>query len=157
MGFAGAALKGTQTLIRLLQLLGSAAILGIFSYFLAVLNRHDLTTWKWVRAVEGIAGAAVLYTLLTTLLTCFVGGHMAFGGLALLLDLLFIGGMIAIAVLCRGGARSCDGFVSTALGDGDAERGGPSNLNTGGRRYTPNYERACRLEKAAFALALILM
>lgn len=159
MGFAGAALKGSQTLIRLLQLLGSALILGIFSYFLALLNRHNLRTGKWVRAVEGIAGAAVLYTLLTTLLTCFVGGHAAFGTLALVFDLLFLGGFIAVAVMNRGGARACDGFVSTALGDGNADARPPpiSNLNSRGGSYRPNYERACRLEKAAFAVAILLI
>jgi hypothetical protein len=129
MPLGGAMLKSAQSAIRVLQLLSSIVILGIFSYFLASLTRHSQYKPKWVKAVEGIAGAAVLWTLIATLLTCFIGGLTGFGALALLLDILFIGAFIAVAVMNRGGTRSCDGYVSTPLGDGNTRAPRPSNLN----------------------------
>lgn len=157
MPLGGAMLKSGQSIIRLLQLLSSIVILGIFSYFLASLTRHDLFKARWVKAVEGIAGAAVLWTLVATLLTCFIGGLTGFGALALILDILFIGGFIAVAYMNRGGTRSCDGFVSTALGDGNTRAPRPSNLNRIGRNHIPNYRAACRMEKGVFAVSIILI
>ncbi|KAI9792932.1 MAG: hypothetical protein M1816_001254 [Peltula sp. TS41687] len=157
MALGGAMLKGAQTGLRLLQLLSSIVILAIFSYFLASLSRHHMRQAGWVKAVEGIAGAAVLWTLVATLLTCFVGGLTAFGALALLLDLLLLGGMVAVAIMTRGGARSCKGDVSTPLGDGNTRRPGPSKLNMGTPPFTPNYKAACRMEKAVFAVSIILI
>lgn len=155
MPLGGALLKSGQSGIRLLQLLSSIVILGIFSYFLAVLARHSLFKARWVKAVEGIAGAAVLWTLIATLLTCFVGGLAAFGALALILDILFIGGFIAVAYFNRGGIRRCSGYVSTALGDSDTRFPRPSNL--GRTSYVPNYKAACRMEKGVFAVSIILI
>ena len=157
MALGGLMLKSSQSILRLLQLLSSIVILAIFSYFLAVLGKHHLRKAGWVKAVEGIAGGAVLWTLVAALLTCFVGGLTAFGALALILDVLFIAAMVAVAVMTRGGAHSCHGRVSTPLGDGDTRRPGPSNLNTRRPLYTPHYKAACRMEKAVFAVSIILM
>lgn len=89
-----------------------------------------------MRAVEGMAGAAVIYTAFAIILTCFLGGKTFFAFLALLLDFAFVGAFVAIAVLTRGGARSCSG------------KNVPSPLGTGNTR-------ACKLETTVFAVAII--
>ena len=98
----------------------AAIILGIYSYFLAVLADRDLHIATWKKAVEGLAGAATLYAILAILLTCCLAGVTFFSFLGLVLDILFVGAMIAIAVLTRQGAHSCSGNVSTPLGSGNA-------------------------------------
>ena len=90
-----------------------------------------------MKAVEGIAGGAVIYTAFAVLLTCFVGGKTFFAFLAVLLDILFVGGFIAIAVLARGGIHSCSGSSP------------PSPLGPGNRA-------SCRLETAVFAVAIAM-
>ncbi|KAI9882854.1 MAG: hypothetical protein M1823_005394 [Watsoniomyces obsoletus] len=161
----GLALKSVQSLLRLLQLLSAILILGIFSYFLATQARHDLFKPTWVKAVEGIAGAAVLWTLFALLLTFFVGGVTGFGALALVLDLLFFGAFIAVTILTRRGRR-CTGFVDTPLGFGDVNGRNvfivpendddPEDRNEPVTTYRPNLLRTCRLLKAVFAVAIIL-
>ena len=89
-----------------------------------------------MRAVEGIAGAAVVYTAFAVILTCFLGGITFFAFLALLLDFAFVGGFVAIAVLARDGARSCNGKnVLSPIGSGNI--------------------KACKLETTIFAVAII--
>lgn len=151
---AGAALRGATTLIRALQFLIAALVLGIFSYFLASesfeacpavkhfndlptdLSRHHTHIPTWMKAVEGMAGAAVIYTAFAVILTCFLGGITFFAFLALLFDFAFVGAFVAIAVLTRGGARSCRG------------KNVPSPLGTG-------KTTACKLETTVFAVAII--
>lgn len=87
-----------------------------------------------MRAVEGISGAAALYTLIAVILVCFLGGITFFAFLGLLLDILFCGAFVAIAVLARGGARKCNGARSP-LGN--------------------NRIRDCRFERGAFAVAVV--
>ena len=53
-----------------------------------------------------MSGGAVIYTGFATLLTCFLGGITFFALLAILLDVLFCGAMVAIAVLTRGGRHT---------------------------------------------------
>lgn len=139
--------------IRVLQFLASAIILGIFSYFLAVLADHHLVIATWIRAVEGMSGAATLYALLGSLFTICLGGSMFFGFIAMVLDACFVGCMVAIAVLTRDGTQTCHGNVNTPLGDGntDSKLASDSTNST----YTPNLRLACRLEKAVFAVSII--
>jgi hypothetical protein len=54
------------------------ASVGLFSYFLATTASHSVHGPNWVRAVEGISGAAVLYTIVAILLTCCLGGKPFF-------------------------------------------------------------------------------
>lgn len=156
------ALKSLLTLLRLLQLLCSALILGIYSYFLAVLADRDLPIATWKQAVEGISGAAVLYLIFAVLLTCFLGGKGFFASLAILLDILFAGAFIAIAVLTRDGVDSCRGIVETPLGNGPVNSGDPGYGEKGfgfgsdnNATYAPNLGTACRLNKTVFAVAII--
>lgn len=86
-----------------------------------------------MKAVEGMSGAAVIYTAFATLLTCFLGGIAFFAYLAVVLDVLFCIAMIAIAILTRGGRRT---------------NGGSSPL--GNRRV-----RDAKFQTAVFAIAII--
>ncbi|MCJ1258097.1 hypothetical protein MMC24_005927 [Lignoscripta atroalba] len=160
MAVGGALLRTSSTLVRALQLLAAVLVLGITSYFLAVLTDRNLSIATWVKAVEGIAGAAVIYTAFAVILTCFLGGVAAFAYLAILLDILFVGAFVAVAILARGGARSCSGNVSTPLGTGNADTGesgfgGNFGFGSGNNTtYAPNLGQACKLEKAVFAAAI---
>lgn len=145
MKLGGVLLKSNSSLIRALEFLISLFVLGTFSYYIGVLHRNHLYVPIWIRAVEGIAGAAVIYTFLAVILTFFLGGVMFFAFLGILLDLAFCGAFIAVAVLARDGAHSCSGSVSTPLGDGMA-----SALGAGGNHLN----RICKLEKAIFAVAI---
>ncbi len=86
-----------------------------------------------MKAVEGIAGAAVIYTAFATLTTCFLGGLTFFALLAILLDLCFLGAFVAIAVLARGG-------IHTKAVDSPLEN---------------QKARDAKLQTAAFAVAII--
>jgi hypothetical protein len=138
MAFGGAVLRITQIALRIIQLLCGVVALAIFSYFLAVLSDHKLPISTWVRAVEGMSGASVLYLLFAVLLTLFLGGIAFFAFIAVVLDICFIGCYAAIAWFNRHGAGSCTGNADTVLGT-----------------YDPNLHQACRLETAVFAVAII--
>lgn len=161
MAIGGPLLKSTQTILRLLQLLAAIVILGIYSYFLATEARNGMGKPRSVQAVEGIAGAAVLYTLFAVLLTCFIGGITISVVLAILLDVLFIGAFIAVAIMTRSGARNCRGLVNTPIGGGNSITNSdftfPGVQDAGSIDYTPNLFRACNLQKAVFAIAIILI
>ncbi|KAI9834443.1 MAG: hypothetical protein M1826_002597 [Phylliscum demangeonii] len=147
-------LRGSQTTLRLAQFLSSLMILGIFAYFLAKLRQHRLRSANWVRATTGLAALGLLWALIAMALTCFMGGVTAFGLLGLVLDLLFVGAFIAIAIMNRGGVHRCRGYVSTPMGDGYTDYP-PNSLRRGS--YVPNYKAACRLEKGVFIVALITL
>lgn len=79
----GGALRLFQTFLYALIFCCAAIILGIYSYFLSVLADRDLviaTRWK---AVEGLSGVAVVYTICATILTCCLGGISFFAFLAI--------------------------------------------------------------------------
>lgn len=71
--------------------------------------------------------------------------------------------MIAIAVMTRQGASSCKGFVRTPLGNGQAGSGtgGFGHFGEGGNTannnltYSVHLDTACKLNTAAFAVAII--
>jgi hypothetical protein len=153
MAFGSAVLRITQTALRVIQLLCAVVSLAIFSYFLAVLSGHKLPVDTWVRAVEGMSGASVLYLLFAVLFTLFLGGITFFAFIAVVLDICFIGCYAAIAWFNRGGAGSCTGNVNTVLGSGLSNGFGfGSNQSV---TYEPNLRQACRLETAVFAVAII--
>lgn len=148
MGFGGAILRFLNLAIRVLQCLDSAVILGIFSYYLAALSHNDVQIDRWVQAVEGMSGAATLYGLLGAILTCCLGGIAFFAFIAIVLDVCFIGVMIAIAVLTRDGTQSCEGKVDTPLGKGPSDDKTDAGITFG---------MSCELEKVAFAVSIIGM
>jgi len=152
MALGGTFLKLLQTILYAIEFCCAGIILGIYSYFLSVLADRDITISKEDQAIEGISGAAVLYTILAVLLTCCLGGKAFFAFLGIVLDILFAGGFVAIAVLAREGAHSCSGNVKTPIGNG------PSNAKQGfGNQvtYAVSLGTACRLNSAAFAVAIL--
>lgn len=162
MALGGAVLRITQTALRAIQLLCGIVALAVFSYFLAVLSDHKLPIHNWVRAVEGMSGASVLYLLFAVLLTVVLGGVTIFAFLAVVLDLCFIGCYVAIAWFNHDGAGSCSGNVNTVLGSGPSNSNSPgygaNGFGFGGNQnvtYAPNLRLACKLETAVFAVAII--
>lgn len=156
MALGNAALKLFQTILYAIEFCCAGIILGIYSYFLSVLADRDLAIATWIKAVTGLSGAAVLYTIFAVLLTCFLGGKSFFAFLGILFDILFVGAMVAIAVLTRDGAHSCSGFVKTPLGDGasSSKQGFGSNADGNQITYSVSLRSACRLNTACFAVAI---
>lgn len=147
MAFGGVALRFGSTALRFLEFCCAAVALGIFSYFLAALANHDLNIARRWQAVEGMSGAAVLYTIFGVILTVCLGGVTFFGFIAVVLDICFVGCFIAIAILTRDGANSCAGYVQTPLGDGLGDSHGPG--------YAASLRTACKLNTAVFAVSII--
>jgi hypothetical protein len=145
MALGGALLRFGQTGLRLLEFACAAIILGIYSYYLAVLSNHNIHIPTWVKAVEGMAGAACLYTIFGVIFTLFLGGVRIFAFLAILLDLCFVGCMAAIAYYTRHGANNCKGVVNTPLGTGLANESAPGAGDWG---------YVCSLNTACFAVAI---
>lgn len=150
---AGFGLKFLQWTIRGVQFLCAALILGVYSYFLAALHNHNISSSTTVRAVEGIAGSAALYTLIALLLLCCVAGLAFTSFLAIVLDVAFIGAFIYVAVANRSGAGSCNGYVDTPFGRGRASDVAEGNRD--GFTRLPSYHTACRLQTACFAVSII--
>ncbi|KAK5175672.1 uncharacterized protein LTR77_000811 [Saxophila tyrrhenica] len=150
-----------QTALYALLFCCAGIILGVYSYFLSVqADRNDpIATWQ--KAVEGISGAAVVYLIFAIVLTCCLGGIAFFAFLALVLDVLFAAGFIAIAVLTRDGADSCSGNVQTPIGNGPASADNGYGANGIGGDQGENYTYsvhlglACRLNTVAFAVSII--
>jgi hypothetical protein len=155
MAFGGVALKSLSLFLRFIQFCCAAIILGIFSYFLATLHNHGLSIATYIRAVEGISGAAVIYTLFALLLVCCLGGIAFFSVLGMLLDLAFAGAFIYIAWATRGGAGSCKGNVNTPFGSGNTYVDNSVATGNGGFTALPSLREACRLETACFAVAIV--
>lgn len=157
MAFGGAALKLIQTLLYAIEFCCAGIILGIYSYFLSVLADRDIPIPTWTKAVEGLSGAAVLYTIFAVLLTCFLGGKTFFAFLGIALDIVFCGAFIAIAILTRDGASSCNGNVDTPLGSGpsDSKQGFGSAGEGDQYTYSVSLGSACEMNSACFAVAII--
>ena len=129
----GLALRSGDSFLRILEFLCAALILGVFSWFLAYLTDHHLHIPTWMKACEGISGIAVIYTGFGVILTCFLGGITFFAFLAILLDICFLGGFVAIAVLAKGGTHTSG--ANSPLGNGSS--------------------RDAKLQTAAFAVAIV--
>lgn len=155
MGVLSLALKSLSWFLRFIEFCCAAIILGIFSYFLAVLSNHHLHIPTWIKAVEGISGAAVLYTLFALFLVFCLGGMAFFSALGMLLDLAFVGAFIYLAYATRNGRHSCNGHVNTPLGSGDTNGANTVPQGSGGGIHLPSLKTSCRLEKACFAVALV--
>jgi len=147
----GIALRVVATFFYILAFCCATIILGLYSYFLATQSQHKVAIPEWQKAVEGMSGIGVLYTIFAVIFTCCLGGKRFFAFLAILLDILLCGAFIAIAVLTRDG-DSCKGrFVNTPLGSGAPN----SHEGRDGAIFTPSLHTACRLNTVCFAVALI--
>lgn len=152
---AGAALRTVALLLRFLQFCLALTCMGIFSYFIAVLHHFNLHVLiKW-RLVEAFTVLATIYALLAILLVLCLAGSKIFGFIAIFFDIFFIGCFIAVAWLTRHGAYQCNGLVQTPVGDGLSQYGAFGITNTS--NYVPRLGTACRLNRAVFALAIILI
>ncbi|KAK6833958.1 hypothetical protein PG995_013692 [Apiospora arundinis] len=150
---SGIALKSLQWFIRGIQFCCTALILALFSYFLAALHNHNLPIPTWVRAVEGISGVGVLYTLAGLLLLCCLAGHPVTSSIAILLDVAFLGAFIYVAVANRGGASNCSGSPNTVFGQGAS--GNYPNSQQDGFTKLPTFGTACRMQTACLAVAIV--
>jgi hypothetical protein len=146
MALGGAVLRLSATAFRILEFCCAGIVLGIYSYFLAVLSKHDTTIPTWEKAVEGMSGAAVLYTIFGVIFTLCLGGITFFGFIGVLLDICFAGCFAAIAYYTRHGANKCTGIVNTPIGTG------PSNAAAPG---AGDFGYACSLNTAAFAVSVL--
>ncbi|KAI1827948.1 hypothetical protein F4861DRAFT_296148 [Xylaria intraflava] len=145
---AGLALKTLQWFIRAVQFLASAVVLAIFSYFLAIASRHHIPIPTWWKAVEGISGGSLLYTLIGLLLLCCVAGHMFTSGIATILDIALVGAFVYVAQANRQGANSCTGnHVGTLFGTRPAS----DTLGSG----LPSFHQLCQMQKAVLAVSII--
>lgn len=133
-------------LTRVLQFVSAAVSLGIFSARFHRVYRlvNAIKTRRGVNdaygAVEGILAAAVLYTLVAMLMQLLLkrGGPRWLRWLWVLLDLLFVGAFIAVAVLTRpnggnAGPRHCYNAegVSGLFGNGSNSDDDSCNLPWG--------------------------
>lgn len=157
VGKSSLALKGLQWFLTGVEFGCAAVILAIFSYFLATLQNHDLHTDTYIRAVEGISGVAVVYTLFGLVLLWCLAGVAVFAILAIVLDVAFAGAFVYVAYVTRGGATSCTNYVNTPFGSGFANTDNKVSSAKGGITILPSLASACRLEKACFAVAIIAM
>jgi len=144
---SGIALKTLQWFLRAVEFCCAAVVLAIFSYFLAKLSINHVDISSQLKAVEGISGIAICYTIIAVLLVCFIGGFGFFAFLAFILDIAFVGGFIYIAYENRSGASSCTGNVNTPFGSGDV-----STTTTGS---LPTLRTGCKMQTASFAVSIV--
>jgi hypothetical protein len=145
-------------LTRVLQFLSSVISLGLFSRRLAKVNNlvNRVKTRRGVNssfgAVEGILAAATLYTLITMILTLIKrsanpGGRML-RWIWVLLDILFVGAFIAVAVLTRkNGGDAGPGHCYS-----ESSR---MSIFTGSDPIGDSVDDTCNLPWGTFVLAII--
>lgn len=121
-----------QHLLRVLQFLSALTSLILFSVRLAKIVRLAHKASRANGAVEGILAAAVLYTVIATAISF---GLKARGGnmlrlLMIVLDVLFVGAFIAVAILTSPRRRGSSGPCSSnAHINGFLDRNAPSRIN----------------------------
>lgn len=157
----GAAYRWFLRFTRVLQFISAVVSLGIFSQRMYKVYRlvNSIKTRRGVNgsmgAVEGILAAAVLYTLISTLLGCIKKsanpGGRTLRWIWVLLDLLFVGAFIAVTVLTRpagglAGARHC--YSPQRI------RNGTTSGTITGENNDPQDE-SCNLPWGTFILAII--
>jgi len=150
---ASRALRALQYFLRAIEFACAALILALYSYFLATLSNHSLPISTSIRAVEGISGAGVLYTILAILFLCCAPGHPFLSFILMVLDVCFAGAFIYVAAANKDGASSCNGEVSTAFGKGNAD----TNIKSEGDGWLalPSLRLACKMESACLAVAIV--
>lgn len=155
---AGLALKFLQWFIRGVQFCCAAIILALFSYFMANMSNRGMYIDNWIKAVAGISGAAVLYTLLGLLLLCCVAGHPVTSFIAIFLDICFIGAFIFIAAKNgHPGTSSCTGHISTSVfGSGNADSDVP-DPGQGFDTFPTRLARICQMQSAVLAVSIVGM
>jgi len=142
-------------LTRVLQFLSAVISLGIFSSRVYKVYRlvNSVKAQRGINgsmgAVEGILAAAVLYTIIATIMMCLLRGGRGptwLRWLWVLLDILFVGAFIAVAVLTRptggpAGPKHCY-----------SPRNQSTNLSGQGANRS---DQSCNLPWGTFILAII--
>ncbi|ROW02637.1 hypothetical protein VSDG_01609 [Cytospora chrysosperma] len=153
-GKTGIALKVLQWFNRGVQFGCTALVLALTSYFLATMSDHHIKIPINLRAVEGISGIGVVYTILGLLLLCCLAGLAFTSFIAIFLDVCFIGAFIYVATVYKDGASSCTGRnVKTVFGTGSAAADVSSVKD--GSVPLPTYKTACRMESAMLAVSIV--
>jgi hypothetical protein len=144
---------------RVLQFLSAVISLGIFSSRLYKVYRlvNSIKTRRGVNgaygAVEGILAAAVLYTLISTLLGCIKKSANPGGRILrwvwVLLDVLFVGAFIAVSVL----TRPKGGLAGVANCYNPSRLSGNNSGDITGE--TASRDDTCNLPWGTFILAII--
>jgi hypothetical protein len=147
----GLALRIVATLLYALAFCCAAIVLALYSYFLASEASHDMSIPPWQKAVEGMSGIGVVYTIFAIILTCCLGGIAFFAFLGIVLDLLLVAAFVAIAVLCRDGTSCSGDYVKTPLGNGNPN----SHTGRDNKTINPSLFTVCRLNTVCFAVGLI--
>jgi hypothetical protein len=142
-----------KTTLYLLCICAAGTIVGIYGYFLAYLSLDESHIAAWKKAIEGISGAAVLYTLINAILTCCLDHRPYLVVISIILDAGFAGGFVAISVLTRQSASSCSAYLHTPLGSGILYSTPPDSGGREGR--VPYLWYVCSLNKAVFAVSII--
>ncbi|KAK1754770.1 hypothetical protein QBC47DRAFT_384905 [Echria macrotheca] len=152
-------LMAIKLFLRTIQLLCSVVILSIYSYFLAALGNHSLPIPTSVRAVEGISGFAILYTVVCIVVLCLFPRAAASRPLSslavMVLDVAFASAFIYVASANGGASGGCSGNVNTPFGSGDAQSG---KMDRGGDGFTSlpaSLGQACRLQAACLGAGVI--
>jgi len=153
----GTALHALKLSLRVVQLLCSIVLLSLFTYFLATLSSHGLPVPYDIRAVEGIAGSAVLYTALGIVATCCFARrvHPFTSLVSMVLDVAYASAFIYVAAVNKGGSASCAaGRVETPFGSGDVATGVVEDKDTN-KDGLPGLATACRMQTACLAVAVV--
>ncbi|KAF2684040.1 hypothetical protein K458DRAFT_303231 [Lentithecium fluviatile CBS 122367] len=147
-------------LTRVFQFLSSVISLGIFSQRMYKVYRlvNSIKTRRGIAgsygAVEGILAAAVLYTLIATLLGCIKKnsspGPKWLRWLWVVLDILFVGAFIAVAVITSpsggsAGPRHCYSATRSQEDQSNNVNGQTANAN----------DDSCNLPWGTFLLAIL--
>ncbi|KAK6859472.1 hypothetical protein PG995_003108 [Apiospora arundinis] len=137
-----------QKLARVLQFISAIVSLGFFSTRLKAILLHSHDYNKSDGAVEGILAAASLYSLLATIMQFALrhGAPKMIRWFLVLMDILFVGAFIAVAVLTR------------PNGGPSGEHKGQCARQRGINGLVPQRVRDqfhCRLPLGTFVLAII--
>lgn len=147
-------LRTLQTGLRALQLTAAIAVLAIYSYTLGALENRGLKTPTDVRAVEGVVGITVAYTLACIVLLRVFPTRTFPAFVLIVLDVVFAAAWIYVAV-ANGGGASCSGEVDTHFGKGKTDDDVEGKKD--GFMALPNFGDACRLLTACLAIAILSM
>ncbi|EME47030.1 hypothetical protein DOTSEDRAFT_124142 [Dothistroma septosporum NZE10] len=141
----GDLLRLVAILLYFLAFICSIYIMAATAWFLA--RFHYFPAHKRNYAIIGMSAIATLYTSIAMLLTCCLGVIGFFAVSGFLLNVIFVGVMIAIAILTRSARHGCDDirrFRSNPFGAGSYA------ISAG---LDPGHS-TCRIYVATFALAI---
>ncbi|MCJ1314501.1 hypothetical protein MMC25_008183 [Agyrium rufum] len=149
-------------LLQFFHLMFATINVGIFSYFISVLNSFDLPVVMSTVAFEGISVAALAYSVYACLLTAVVGGVTPIAIYNVFMDLILMVCWIVAAVIADAGVYPCakNRYTTTPVGVGRLSNTTRLDdiayyLNNGVQVPTIGLYSACELNKTAFVVAIL--